>query len=132
MINRLSAFAGVNGAAVSPMTETLDLSLYTKPAGAGIVGMDLAVDGIACGACIARIEGAVKSVPGVTEARLNFTNRRLHIAWADGAVKPAQILQVLEDHGYHGHPFEALRAEQEEAVEARRGQRSPPRWDPRR
>jgi P-type Cu2+ transporter len=102
------------------MTETLDLSLYTKPAGDGIVGMDLAVDGIACGACIARIEGAVKSVPGVTEARLNFTNRRLHIAWADGAVKPAQILQVLEDNGYHGHPFEPLRAEQEEAVEARR------------
>jgi Cu2+-exporting ATPase len=102
------------------MTETLDLSLYMKPAGEGIVGMDLAVDGISCGACIARIEGAVKSVPGVTEARLNFTNRRLHIAWADGAVKPAKILQVLEDHGYHGHPFEALRAEQEEAVEARR------------
>lgn len=102
------------------MTETLDLSLYTKPAGNGVVAMDLAVDGIACGACIARIEGAVKSVPGVTEARLNFTNRRLHIAWADGAVKPAQILQVLEDNGYHGHPFEPLRAEQEQAVEARR------------
>src|SRR6185437_10173432 len=106
--------------AVSPMTETLDLSLYAKPAGNGIVGMDLAIDGIACGACIARIEGAVKSVPGVTEARLNFTNRRLHIAWADGAVKPAQILQVLEDNGYHGHPFEPLRAEQEQAIEARR------------
>ncbi|HET7190549.1 MAG TPA: heavy metal translocating P-type ATPase [Pseudolabrys sp.] len=102
------------------MTETIDLSLYTKPAGDGIVGMDLAVEGIACGACIARIEGAVKRVPGVTEARLNFTNRRLHIAWADGAVKPAQILQVLEDNGYHGHPFEPLRAEQEEAIEARR------------
>src|SRR5690348_18301479 len=102
------------------MTETIDLSLYTKPAGDGIVGMDLAVEGIACGACIARIEGAVKRVPGVTEARLNFTHRRLHIAWADGAVKPAQILQVLEDNGYHGHPFEPLRAEQEEAIEARR------------
>src|SRR5690349_15625864 len=102
------------------MTETLDLSLYTKPAGDGIVGMDFAVDGIACGACIARIEGAVKRVPGVTEARLNFTNRRLYIAWADGAVKPAQILQVLEDNGYHGHPFEPLHAEQEEAIEARR------------
>jgi Cu2+-exporting ATPase len=59
-------------------------------------------------------------VPGVTEARLNFTNRRLHVAWADGAVKPAEILQALEASGYHGHPFIPLRAEQEEAVEARR------------
>ena len=48
--------------------------------------MELAVEGIACGACIARIEGAVKRLPGVTEARLNFTNRRLHVAWTDGAI----------------------------------------------
>ena len=102
------------------MSETLDLSLYAKPAGDGTLGMELAIDGIACGACIARVEGAVKRVPGVTEARLNFTNRRLHVAWADGAVKPAEILQALEASGYHGHPFIPLRAEQEEAVEARR------------
>jgi len=101
------------------MTEALDLSLYAKPAGNGTLGMELAVEGIACGACIARIEGAVKNLPGVTEARLNYTNRRLHVAWADGAVKPSQILQVLEDSGYHGHPFVPLRAEREEAAEAR-------------
>src|SRR4029078_9540298 len=102
------------------MSETLDLSLYATPAGNGTLGMELAIDGIACGACIARVEGAVKQVPGVTEARLNFTNRRLHVAWTDGAVKPAEILQALEASGYHGHPFMPLRAEQEEALEARR------------
>ena len=102
------------------MSETLDLSLYATPAGNGTSGMELAIDGIACGACIARVEGAVKQVPGVTEARLNFTNRQLHVAWADGAVKPAEILRALEASGYHGHPFMPLRAEQEEALEARR------------
>jgi len=102
------------------MSETLDLSLYATPAGNGTFGMELAIDGIACGACIARVEGAVKQVPGVTEARLNFTNRRLHVAWTDGAVKPAEILQALEASGYHGHPFMPLRAEQEEALETRR------------
>ena len=60
--------------------------------------MELAVDGIACGACIARIEGAVRQLPGVTEARLNFTNRRLHVAWSDGVVKPAQILTSARRH----------------------------------
>ena len=102
------------------MSETLDLSLYATPAGNGTLGMELAIDGIACGTCIARVEGAVKQVPGVTEARLNFTNRRLHVAWAEGAVKPAEILQALEASGYHGHPFMPLFAEQEEALEARR------------
>ena len=46
------------------MSETLDLSLFAKPAGDGTLGMDLAVEGISCGACIARIEGAVKLSAG--------------------------------------------------------------------
>ena len=102
------------------MSETLDLSLYAKPAADGTLGMDVAVEGISCGACIARIEGAVKRLPGVSEARLNFTNRRLHVAWDDGLVKPSQILSAIEAVGYHGYPFVPLRAEQEEAAEARR------------
>jgi len=102
------------------MADALDLSVYAKPAGKGTLGMELAVDGIACGACIGRIENAVKSVPGVAEARLNFTNRRLHVIWADGSLQPAQILQALEANGYRGHPFVPLRAEKEELAEARR------------
>ncbi len=102
------------------MPETLDLSLYARPESDGTLGMDLAVEGIACGGCIARIEGAVKRLPGVTEARVNFTNRRLHVAWSEGAITPAQILQTLEDAGYHGHPFRPLLAEENEAAEMRR------------
>jgi Cu2+-exporting ATPase len=103
------------------MTDTnLDLSLYAKPASDGTLGMDLAVEGVACGACIGRIEGAMKKLPGITEARLNFTNRRLHVAWADGALKPAQIIETLEANGYRGYPFVPLGADEEEAAEARR------------
>ncbi len=101
------------------MTETVDLSLYAKPEPDGTLGMDVAVEGIACGACIARIEGAVKQLPGVTEARVNYTNRRLHVAWSDTLAEPSRIFQALQDNGYRGHPFVALRAEQEEAAEAR-------------
>ena len=82
--------------------------------------MELAVEGIACGSCISKIEGAVKRLPGITEARLNFTNRRLRVAWADGALAPAQIVETLEHIGYRAHPFAPLRAEQEEATEMRR------------
>ena len=76
----------------------------------GTFGMELAVEGIACGGCIGRIERAVTSVPGVTEARLNFTNRRLHVTWSPGLAEPAAILRALEDGGYHGHPFVPMRA----------------------
>jgi P-type Cu2+ transporter len=102
------------------MTEVHDLSHYAKRASDGTLGMDVAVEGVACGGCIARIEGAVKGLPGITEARLNFTNRRLHVAWADGGFDPAKIIETLEANGYRGHPFVPLRAEEEEAAEARR------------
>jgi len=102
------------------MPETVDLSLYAKAGVGGTCDMDLAVEGITCGACIGRIENAVRALPGVTEARLNYTNRRLHVAWADGALEPAAIVRALADNGYRGHPFVPMRAEQEEAAEARR------------
>ena len=102
------------------MSAAIDLSLYAKPDDDGRLSMDLAVEGVTCGACIGRIEGAVKQLPGIAEARLNYTNRRLHVVWSDGAVEPARIVEALEASGYHGHPFVPLRAEQEEAAEARR------------
>ena len=100
------------------MSETLDLSLYAKPRADGTLGMDLAVEGVACGACIARIEGAVKKLPGITEARLNFTNRRLHVAWTGGALAPAQHSQ---DAGSQRLSRPSLRAV------ARRSRKRPPR-----
>ena len=114
------ARGGATSISACKMNEAIDLSLYAKPETDGTVGMDVAVEGIACGACIARIETAVKRLPGVTEARVNFTNRRLHVAWSDALTEPAQILKTLEANGYRGHPFVAQRAEQEEAAEARR------------
>jgi len=102
------------------MSAALDLSLYARPDSDGRLSMDLAVDGVTCGACIGRIEGAVKQLPGIAEARLNYTNRRLHVAWTKGALEPSRIIETLEAQGYHGHPFVPLRAEQEEAAEARR------------
>ena len=102
------------------MSAAIDLSLYAKPDDDGRLSMDLAVEGVTCGACIGRIEGAVKQLPGIAEARLNYTNRRLHVVWTGAALEPARIVETLEAQGYHGHPFVPLRAEQEEAAEARR------------
>ena len=86
--------------------EALDLSLYAKPGADGTCGLDLAVEGVHCGACINRIETAMKKLPGVKEARLNFTNRRLHVAWAEGTLEPARII----DAGEYRLPRASLRA----------------------
>ena len=96
------------------MPQKLDLSSFARSAGDGQSTITLAVEGVHCGGCIARVEAAMRRIPGVVEARLNFSNRRLTIAWRNHEAEPADFLVALESLGYQGHPFQARAAEQEE------------------
>jgi P-type Cu2+ transporter len=100
------------------MGETLDLSLFVKRAG-DIAHMDLAVEGVGCAGCIRKIETGLKQLPGVIDARLNFTNRRLGVDWRPGEIEAAAVVDALERIGYHAYPFEPQRAESDEAKTAR-------------
>ena len=81
--------------------------------------MDLAVEGVGCAGCIRKIENGLKELPGITEARLNFTNRRLAVGWRDKALNAAEVIDAIDRIGYRAHPFEAGRAESDEARQAR-------------
>ena len=100
------------------MATAVDLSSLASRRDDGLLEMSLAIEGITCGACIGRIEGALKRLPGVSEARLNFTNRRLTVAWQQGAFDPAALAATLVQLGYGAHPFMARAAEREEAEQA--------------
>jgi P-type Cu2+ transporter len=102
------------------MTETRDLSLFVKHEADGIAHMDLAVEGVGCAGCIRKIENGLKQVPGVVDARVNFTNRRLAVGWRDKVLSAAEIIEALGRIGYRAYPFEPGRAETEEAREAKR------------
>src|SRR6478752_994641 len=101
------------------MAETRDLSLFVKRGADGISHMDLAVEGVGCAGCIRKIENGLKELPGVIEARLNFTNRRLAVGWRDKALDAAEVIDALDRIGYRVHPFETGRAESDEAHQAR-------------
>ena len=87
------------------MTETLDLSIFVKRQDDGTAHLDLAVEGIDCAACIDEIEGGLCRLPGIVDARLNYTNHRLAVEWRDGAVSPAAVVEELQRLGYRAHPF---------------------------
>lgn len=101
------------------MSETRDFSLFTRPLSDGGSQMEIAVEGINCGGCIGRIENAVRHLPGIAEARLNFTNRRLTIAWQDPRFQPASAIATLERMGYRAYPFQARNVEVEEAQQGK-------------
>jgi len=96
------------------MSEARDFSVFTRTQPDGRSAIEIAVEGINCGGCINRIEKAVKALPGIAEARLNFTNRRLTLVWQDPQFQPARAVDTLERMGYRAYPFQARQAEAED------------------
>ncbi|MBN2991825.1 heavy metal translocating P-type ATPase, partial [Pseudomonas cedrina subsp. fulgida] len=79
----------------------------------------LLMEGISCAACGWLIEKHLRRLPAVAEARLNLSNHRLHVRWADGQLPLSQVLSELRHIGYAAHPYQADRAAEQLASENR-------------
>ncbi len=101
------------------MSITLDYSSLARRTAGGSTSMEFAVEGISCGGCIARIESGLKHLPGISDARINFTNRRLTIAWEEDRCDPHAAIAALARMGYRAHPFRRAGAEEDEAQRGR-------------
>ena len=55
------------------------------------------VTGMSCAACSARVERAVKKVPGVTECAVSLLTNSMGV---EGDVSPDEIIKAVEDAGY--------------------------------
>jgi Cu2+-exporting ATPase len=97
------------------VADAADLSRFVKHGAAGTAHMILAVEGVGCAGCIRKIESGLKQIPGILDARLNFTNRRLAVHWCEGEFDAAQVIEAVERIGYRAHPFELERMEADEA-----------------
>ncbi len=73
--------------------------------------INLLVEGIHCAACVWLIENSLKAMPGVAEARVNLTGRRLRLKWDNGRLKLSQALKRLGEIGYAAVPFDPEVAE---------------------
>jgi Cu2+-exporting ATPase len=100
------------------MQSTIDFSHYLKSAGTDLLHLDLAVEGINCAGCMAKIERNLAKIPDVTSARVNLTDRRLALEWKAGALDPALFVARLAELGYKAYPFERQGAETAEAARA--------------
>src|SRR6185312_1546858 len=101
------------------MQLTRDFSSYVKDADPGVAHLDLAVEGVSCAGCMAKIERGLSAIPDVTRARVNLTDRRLAVEWRKGALDPAALIDRLAELGYRAYPFEPVRAELVEAEQSR-------------
>ena len=79
----------------------------------------LMIEGISCAACGWLIEKHLRNLPAVAEARLNLSNHRLQVQWADSQLPLSQLLGELRHIGYASHPYQADRAAEQLASENR-------------
>ncbi|MDI1262547.1 MAG: heavy metal translocating P-type ATPase, partial [bacterium] len=100
------------------MQATRDFSHYVRHPGAGLSHIDLAVEGVSCAGCMAKIERGLSALPDVTLARVNLTDRRVALEWKDGALDPSRFIDRLAELGYKAYPFERVVAEEKETEQA--------------
>lgn len=81
---------------------------------------ELLVDGVGCASCVKKIETALKALPGVEAAEMNFAQRTVSVS---GITPTADLIKALENAGYGAKLAEAASddaamAEKEKADEA--------------
>src|SRR4051794_3645039 len=101
------------------MHVSRDFSHYVRTAGEGVQHIDLAVEGVHCAGCMAKIERGLSAIPDVTLARVNLTDRRVALEWKAGTLDPGRFIDRLEELGYKAHPYETESAEASEVAESR-------------
>ncbi|MFO1136637.1 MAG: heavy metal translocating P-type ATPase [Rhodoblastus sp.] len=127
----LSAVPGVKSAAVnlSAMTARVEAAPEVKPAdlvaAVEAAGYEtpreeilLDVTGMTCAACVARLEKALGSAPGVISARVSLPAETADVTVASGLATPADLVAAIEAAGFEASP----RAADGKAVE-RSGER---------
>ncbi|MGL4235844.1 heavy metal translocating P-type ATPase [Tabrizicola sp.] len=123
----LKAVPGVASVAVNLATERVEIRGIAPPealvgavtgAGYGVAAtaQEISIDGMTCASCVARVERALKAVPGVTLANVNLATESARV---EGLADPAALIAAIKGAGYQARVADqmtetpALRREKE-------------------
>jgi P-type Cu2+ transporter len=92
-----------------------EILLASRDLGEGLRQTDLSVPTIHCGGCIQKIEKTLDALPGVEQARVNLSAKRVTIRWrADGT--PPPLIESLSRIGYEAHLYDAVTDSKDDTV----------------
>ena len=79
---------------------------WISPAGPGLKRIEFLAPQVSRPSCISDIEAGMGAIPGVKQARVNLTARRVAIVYAEGEVEPQLLIDKLGELGYAARPFD--------------------------
>jgi len=116
----LGAVAGVTEVSVNFATEQASvqagrnvsmhaLQSAVEKAGYAVAeqSLRLKIGDMTCASCVARVEKALKQVPGVLSAEVNLATETAEVKVTGGAVTLAQIIAAVDKAGYRAWPLQA-------------------------
>ncbi|MDA0901803.1 MAG: heavy metal translocating P-type ATPase metal-binding domain-containing protein [Proteobacteria bacterium] len=84
----------------------IDLKEFTQIDENGLNNAYLMVEGLHCAACIWLIESVLGQQESVKKARINMSNKRLHLQWLGDEEEGNRLVQLVQSLGYHLIPFD--------------------------
>ena len=109
----ISAVPGVAAASVNLAAERAHVELTPEGDTAAVVEairkagyepldrtVDLKIEGMTCASCVAKVEKALKAVPGVLDAQVNLATERAQVKALAGGAATAQLVAAVEAIGY--------------------------------
>jgi len=96
-----------------PKNAGNEMLLASRVLGENLRQSDLSVPAIHCGGCIQTIERALGGLPGVEQARVNLSTKRVTIRWHGD--DPPPLISALKAVGYEAHLYD-FGAEEKDVV----------------
>ena len=102
------------------MTDLLEAPLTSAPAAPDVrASLDLDITGMTCASCVARVERALRRVPGVLGAEVNLATHRARVVHIQGSADAASLAAAVHKAGFEAR-LAAASTEAEDRAPQRR------------
>ncbi len=62
--------------------------------------LEIGIAGMTCASCVARVERALKDLPGVIDATVNLATEQAHVSYLEGALDEGAVREAITRTGY--------------------------------